>query len=99
VLVQLLHFGAAFRSDASSNLEPLWSFNSFVSPTGSEAAHEMSGSEIEEVIDGYAATAALAVECGLDGVEVQAAHGYLVQQSLSPWANQRTDRGGSARVS
>lgn len=93
MLVQLLHFGAAFRSDASSNLEPLWSFNSFVSPTGSEAAHEMSGSEIEEVRR-LCATAALAVECGLDGVEVQAAHGYLVQQSLSPWANQRTDQWG-----
>ncbi len=94
VLIQLLHFGAAFRSDTAPGLEPLWSFSPFVSPTGSEAAHEMSSEEIEEVVSGYVAAATLAVECGLDGVEVQAAHGYLVQQSMSPWANQRSDEWG-----
>ena len=94
VIVQLLHFGGAFRSDSASDLEPLWSFSPFVSPTGSEAVHEMTGAEIVEVISGYVATAALAVESGLDGVELQASHGYLVQQSLSPWSNQRTDEWG-----
>lgn len=94
VLVQLLHFGAAFTSDASTDLQPLWSFSSFVSPTGAEAAHAMTPDEIEEVVEGYARTAQLAVEAGLDGVELQAAHGYLVQQSMSPWANQRTDQWG-----
>ena len=94
VLMQLLHFGAAFRSDTAPGLEPLWSFSPFVSPTGSEAAHEMTAAEIEEVIAGYVAAAGLAVECGLDGLEIQAAHGYLVQQSMSPWGNQRTDRWG-----
>ena len=91
VIVQLLHFGGAFRSDSSSDLKPLWSFSPFVSPTGSEAVHEMTGAEIDEVIAGYVATAVLAVESGLDGMELQASHGYLVQQSLSPWSNQRTD--------
>lgn len=94
VLLQLLHFGAAFRSDTAPGLEPLWSFSPFVSPTGSEAAHEMTAAEIEEVIAGYVAAAVLAVECGLDGLEIQAAHGYLVQQSMSPWGNQRNDGWG-----
>jgi 2,4-dienoyl-CoA reductase-like NADH-dependent reductase (Old Yellow Enzyme family) len=94
VLIQLLHFGGAFRSDANSDLEPLWGFGSFVSPTGSEAVHPMSPAEIEELVAAYVATATLAVECGLDGVELQASHGYLVQQSLSPWANGREDRWG-----
>lgn len=94
VLIQLLHFGGAFRSDANSDLEPLWGFGSFVSPTGSEAVHAMTREEIEELIDAYVATATLAVECGLDGVELQASHGYLVQQSMSPWANGRDDEWG-----
>jgi len=94
VLVQVLHFGAAFRSDSAPDLEPLWSFGSFLSPTGSEAAHEMTGPEIEEVIDGYVAAAELVVECGADGVEIQASHGYLGQQSMSPWANRREDEWG-----
>ena len=94
VLIQLLHFGGAFRSDANSDLEPLWGFGSFVSPTGSEAVHQMTPGEIEELVTAYVATATLAVECGLDGVELQASHGYLVQQSLSPWANGRSDEWG-----
>jgi 2,4-dienoyl-CoA reductase-like NADH-dependent reductase (Old Yellow Enzyme family) len=94
VLIQLLHFGGAFRSDANADLEPLWGFNSFVSPTGSEAVHAMTPGEIEELIAAYVDTATLAIECGLDGVELQASHGYLVQQSMSPWSNGRGDEWG-----
>ncbi len=94
VLIQLLHFGAAFRSDASTDLEPLWGFSPILSSTGSEPAHAMTADEIEEVIDGYVRTAVLAVESGLDGVELQAGHGYLVHQSLSPWGNRRGDEWG-----
>jgi NADPH-dependent 2,4-dienoyl-CoA reductase/sulfur reductase-like enzyme len=54
----------------------------------------MTSEEIEEVIDGYVATALVAVEGGLDGVELHATHGYLLQQSFSPWANQRDDEWG-----
>lgn len=94
VLVQLLHFGAEFRSDANDDLRPLWSFSGTASPTGSEVAHEMTPAEIEEVIAGFAATAELAVECGLDGVELSASHGYLLQQSFTPAYNRRTDEWG-----
>lgn len=45
----------------------------------------------------YARTAELAVAAGFAGVQVHAAHGYLLSQFLSPLANQRTDMyGGSA---
>lgn len=86
-----MHHGASVRSDGSADLEPLWGFSHILSPTGAEAAHEMTSVEIEDVIEGYAAVAELAVECGLDGVELHGAHGYLIQQSMSPWANKRTD--------
>jgi 2,4-dienoyl-CoA reductase-like NADH-dependent reductase (Old Yellow Enzyme family) len=93
-LVQIMHFGGQFTSEARQDLEPLWSFSGHPSPEG-EPSHEMSPDEIESVIDGFARTAAIAVESGLDGVEVHGAHGYLVQQSFSPWANTREDEWGS----
>ncbi len=94
VLVQLLHFGAEFRSDANEDLRPLWSFSGTPSPSGAENSHMMTSREIDEVVAGFATTAALAVESGIDGVELSASHGYLLQQSFTPAYNRRTDEWG-----
>jgi 2,4-dienoyl-CoA reductase-like NADH-dependent reductase (Old Yellow Enzyme family) len=93
-VVQLAHFGGQFRSEGNDDLAPLWGFSPMLSPSGWEAVHEMTAAEIESVIEGYVATAEVAVEGGLDGVELHATHGYLLQQSFSPWANQRDDEWG-----
>jgi 2,4-dienoyl-CoA reductase-like NADH-dependent reductase (Old Yellow Enzyme family) len=92
VLAQLLHFGAEFRSDV--DMTPIWSFSGTVTPSGAEATHEMTPGEIEAVVEGFIDTAAIVVEAGLDGIELSASHGYLLQQSFSPWANHRTDQWG-----
>ncbi|MFE5475604.1 NADH:flavin oxidoreductase/NADH oxidase family protein [Nocardia sp. NPDC056541] len=44
----------------------------------------------------FVRSAELAVEAGFAGVQVHAAHGYLLSQFLSPIANQRTDRYGGS---
>ena len=48
--------------------------------------------EIEGIIAGYARSAELALEAGLDGVEISAAHNYLVAQFFTPELNRRDDR-------
>ena len=57
---------------------------------------EMSEGMIQEVIDRFVTTAVLAEKAGFDGVEVHAAHGYLLSQFLSPLTNKRTDKWGGS---
>lgn len=53
--------------------------------------------EIHEVIARFVQGAVFCAEAGFDGVELHAAHGYLLSSFLSPVTNQRTDAyGGSA---
>jgi len=54
----------------------------------------MTEEQISETIERFAASAGLAERAGFDGVEVHAAHGYLLSQFLSPLVNQRGDEWG-----
>ena len=56
----------------------------------------MTESQITATIERFATSAALAERAGFDGVEVHAAHGYLLSQFLSPLVNQRSDRWGGS---
>src|SRR5205814_9610535 len=51
---------------------------------------------IQEVVDGFAAAARRACQAGFRVVEVHAAHGYLIQEFLSPLSNQREDDFGGS---
>jgi len=56
----------------------------------------MTEDDIEEVIQRFARSAALAEKAGFTGVQIHAAHGYLLSQFLSPLTNRRTDRWGGS---
>ena len=54
-------------------------------------------SEIREIIEAFAKTAALCKKAGVDGVEVHAVHeGYLLDQFTMDWTNHRTDEYGGS---
>lgn len=57
---------------------------------------EMTEQDIQEVITRFITTARLAEQAGFDGVQIHAAHGYLLSQFLSPLSNQRSDQWGGS---
>ncbi|ENV91966.1 NADH:flavin oxidoreductase/NADH oxidase family protein [Acinetobacter bereziniae] len=57
---------------------------------------EMTQTMINEVIQRFANTARLGEKAGFTGVEIHAAHGYLLSQFLSPLSNKRQDQWGGS---
>jgi 2,4-dienoyl-CoA reductase-like NADH-dependent reductase (Old Yellow Enzyme family) len=59
----------------------------------------MSDSDIQDVIDGYAASARNVKALGFDGVAIHGAHGYLIDTFLWGYTNRRPDKwGGDPRA-
>ena len=59
-----------------------------------ETCREMTRDDIERVVEAFGQAARRAREAGFDGVQIHAAHGFLLSEFLSPAFNQRTDEYG-----
>jgi NADPH2 dehydrogenase len=58
--------------------------------------NEMSHDDIKETVSQFSKAAKRSEEAGFDGIELHAAHGYLLHQFLSPLSNRRTDDYGGS---
>ncbi len=56
--------------------------------------HELSVSEINELVSAFVDAAKRSIDCGFEVIELHGAHGYLMHSFLSPISNQRTDEYG-----
>jgi 2,4-dienoyl-CoA reductase-like NADH-dependent reductase (Old Yellow Enzyme family)/thioredoxin reductase len=63
-------------------------------PTKPETPHELTYEEVENLIEEFAQAIRRAQEAGYDAVELHGAHGYLINQFVSPFSNKRTDAYG-----
>jgi 2,4-dienoyl-CoA reductase-like NADH-dependent reductase (Old Yellow Enzyme family)/thioredoxin reductase len=63
-------------------------------PTIGETPRELTIAEIKEIIEKFGDAALRAKKAGFDAVEIHGAHGYLINQFLSPFSNKRTDEYG-----
>ena len=95
VALQMAHAGLMAPTKLTG-LPPMGPSNAG-GPLG-DKGKDMTVEEIKRTVGAFAAAAALAREAGFDAVQIHAAHGYLLSQSLSPAFNKRTDEyGGSAK--
>lgn len=88
--IQLAHAG---RKAESPELDP-------VAPSAIQFSDRyrvpraLSTSEVEDVVEAFYHAARRAVSAGVDTLELHGAHGYLINQFLSPLSNHRDDRYG-----
>ncbi len=61
-----------------------------------QPCQEMSRERIAEMVEAFARAAGRAKQAGFDAVEIHGAHGYLLNQFLSPFSNQRSDEFGGS---
>ncbi len=94
LIAQLVHCGG-YASTETSNL-PIVAPGDNQEPIFEEKPQALTENQIKDVITKFAEAASRAREAGCDGVQIHAAHGYLVSQFLSPCTNQRTDNYGGS---
>jgi 2,4-dienoyl-CoA reductase-like NADH-dependent reductase (Old Yellow Enzyme family) len=88
IFIQLVHAGGKALEYSEKPMAP-----SSVNYQG-RMPREMKMDDIERVISAFARAAKTAERANFDGVELHGAHGYLLQEFISPSLNRRTDRFG-----
>lgn len=87
----LIPNGELVSASASAVAAPKGPFND-----GKLASRELTEAEILELIRDFGQATRRAIEAGFDGVELHGAHGFLIQNFLSPLFNQRNDQWGGS---
>jgi 2,4-dienoyl-CoA reductase-like NADH-dependent reductase (Old Yellow Enzyme family) len=96
VVFQLVHAGRQ-TTPALIGQTPLAPSSRGRDPINFVKPRAMDEDQIHEAVRAFGDAAGRAAEAGADGVEIHAAHGYLINQFLSPFYNVRDDAwGGSA---
>lgn len=93
IIAQLAHQGV-WAVPELTGMEPLGPSDFAID--GGTDARAMTVSEIQETVTSFGDAALRAKEAGFDGVQIHAAHGYLLGEFLSPFYNKRNDSYGTS---
>lgn len=92
IVIQINHAGR--QTSSSFTGSPIVAPSAIPCPVRKEMPLELSVEEIQKIIKAFGEAARRVRETGADGVEIHMAHGYLINQFLSPFSNHRTDEYG-----
>ncbi|MBQ1304920.1 MAG: FAD-dependent oxidoreductase [Erysipelotrichales bacterium] len=95
LFVQLHHPGNQTPSRLIGGKQPVSASDVTCKVIG-EKPRALTTEEVEGLVKKFVTGAVIAQKAGVDGVEIHAAHGYLVSQFLSPHTNKRTDKYGGS---
>jgi len=96
-ILQIFHAGVKTRRDLVSDVVAASAVAGEAGPFAEALMpRALLDAEIEEVIRAFGETTRRAILAGFDGVELHGAHGFLLQNFLSPHSNQRQDRWGGS---
>lgn len=93
IVAQIAHAGC-FTGEDLTGMRPM--ALSVLDENGRKMYREAGTEDLEQLPADFAAAARRAKDAGFDGIQLHAAHGYLLSQSLSPALNRRTDRYGGS---
>ncbi|HXW68990.1 MAG TPA: NADH:flavin oxidoreductase [Dissulfurispiraceae bacterium] len=93
IIIQLVHGGRQSFPALLGGEQPLAPSVVF-DPSTRITPRAMKDQEIWEMIESFGNAARRAVYAGFDGVQLHAAHGYLINEFLSPYTNRRDDYWG-----
>jgi 2,4-dienoyl-CoA reductase-like NADH-dependent reductase (Old Yellow Enzyme family) len=91
IIIQLSHAGN-YASPLLTDERPL--VPSYVEGVTKKSSREMTPKDILHVVKSFGEAGLRARKAGFDGVQIHAAHGYLLSQFLSPLFNRRSDEYG-----
>jgi 2,4-dienoyl-CoA reductase-like NADH-dependent reductase (Old Yellow Enzyme family)/thioredoxin reductase len=91
-VIQINHAGRQTSSSITGS--PIVAPSAIPCPVRKEMPKELSQEAIQIVIEAFREAARRVKEAGADGVEIHMAHGYLINQFLSPFSNKREDEYG-----
>ena len=92
IAAQILH-GGWMCSQQTTGMPPIGP-SKIVHPLSKAEIRELSNDDIEKFVDDYAQAARRIQEAGFDGVQLHAAHSWILSAFLSPVTNKREDEWG-----
>jgi len=95
IFMQLHHAGSKSNSMLTEGKQ-IVAPSAVTCPAVGEEPRELTNEEVKELVNKFVLAAVRCKAAGIDGVELHGAHGYLINQFLSPYTNLRTDEYGGS---